>query len=89
MSKKEHERDYLFGLNIQTKNRYFPQIAVKTQLVGNTMVVPPNISNDFVPKLLGTETREKRKEVLEKKSKSQISKKFEVPHAGAWFQRNS
>lgn len=49
------------------------------------MVVPPNISNDFVPKLLGTETREKRKEVLEKKSKSQISKKFEVPHAGAWF----
>jgi hypothetical protein len=88
MSRKEHDKDYLFGLNIQTKNRYFPQIAVKNQLIGNNMVVPPNMTNDFVPLLHGTEKREKRE--IKKKSVSHFKEnKFEVPHAGAWFQRRS
>jgi hypothetical protein len=73
--------DYLNGLQINTKKRYFPQIAQKTERCrNNTMVANTNIhdsGSQIFP--LGQAKRDKN-----------LHNSFmqgEVPHAGSWFKR--
>ena len=77
--KRKADKEYLNGLQIQTKNRYFPQIGAKEE--GKNLNVPKSslVTSAIIPAHYGSEKRDR----VPKFSYIQS----EVPYAGSWFKQ--
>lgn len=73
---------YLGGLQFQTKSRYFPQIAKKTNESENVMIPQNNMGK------MGHQVIMKGQEKREKNLQLSFFQ-TQVPHSGTWINRNA